>query len=156
VADVYVKAVQLWRLDQTEDYSRINPPEKRGPQEMYDHSAEGIVSTIESRDITVRARVLPRVKERKPFLIQRRFNLVEMRASSSTSKAGAKPRLRFLPNKDSEKEVGDLSTQTSPERSKSDSSAKPSKWMRNHGHLACCMIVPRLQRSPGLSVGEQW
>jgi hypothetical protein len=70
--------VQLRRLDQTEDYSRIDLPEQIGPQEMYDQPAEGIVSTIKSREITVRARVLPRVKERKAFLIQRRFNLVEM------------------------------------------------------------------------------
>jgi hypothetical protein len=37
-----------------------------------------------SNDITIRARVLPRAKERKPFLIQRRFDLGELRNSLPT------------------------------------------------------------------------
>ena len=61
-------------------------------------------------------------------MIQRRFNVDEILASTSTSKAGVKPRLRFLSNNDCE-EVGDLGTNTAPERSKSDSSAKSLKML---------------------------
>lgn len=127
VADIYVKAVQLRRLDQAEKSSQFEPSEQGRPPEKSDDSAEGIVSTTNSRDITVRARVLPRAKERKPFLIQRRINLDEMRASALIPKTGAKPGPRFLPNHDDGREAEDLGTQTLPERSRSDSCAKPFK-----------------------------
>jgi hypothetical protein len=53
-ADVYIKAVGL--VD----------AEKSG------------ASMTNGKEITVRARVLPRASKRKPFLLQRRFNLDEM------------------------------------------------------------------------------
>ncbi len=127
VADVYVKAVQLRISDQAKDSSKFNVSEQGGPSGTFDHPTEGIVSTTNSKVITVRARVLPRAKERRPFLIQRRFNLEEMRASAPISKAGAKEVLGFLPNNDGGKETEYLGTKIPPERSKSDSSSKPLK-----------------------------
>lgn len=88
---------------------------------------DGVASSEYSRISIVRARVLPRAKERKPFLIQRRFNLDEMRARSPISKAGAEPGPHFLLNHDGGREAKDSGTQTTPERSKSDSAAKPFK-----------------------------
>lgn len=37
--------------------------------------------------VTIRARVLPKAKERKPFLLQRRFNIDELRSSITRAKA---------------------------------------------------------------------
>ena len=123
VADVYVKAVQLRKLDQAEGSSKFDPSEQGGPLEKSDDLAEGVVSKANRREIIVLARVLPRAKERKPFLIQRRFNLDEMRVSAPVSKAGAK----LGPNYDSGREAEDLGTQSPTKRSASDSSAKPFK-----------------------------
>lgn len=139
MADVYVKAVQLRKLDQADGSSRFDPAEQTGPPEKFNDPAEGAAVAANSRYIIVRARVLPREKERKPFLIQRCFNLDEMRASASISKAGAKSELRCLPSHEGGGELEDAGTQDHPERPKSDPSAKPFKMRaQSKPHSSSC------------------
>ncbi|KAI9744592.1 MAG: hypothetical protein M1818_002121 [Claussenomyces sp. TS43310] len=72
-ADVFVRALYLRRS---------------GEIKLFDRKLAGSSHTAlegkMSESITVRARVTPRAKERKPFLMQRKFNVEELRASLSS------------------------------------------------------------------------
>jgi hypothetical protein len=87
-ADAFVKAVHLRSAG---DKSSKSPAakESRSSGEP-DPSKEGARPTEQSEDVVIRARVTPKAKERKPFLLQRRFNIEELRVTIPSSVSATK------------------------------------------------------------------
>jgi hypothetical protein len=78
-ADVFVKAIHLQKPCKT------TPP--LNSEGSLGKTVDDNLSMGPKQEIVVRAWVVPKAKERKPFLIQRCFNLQAMRASSPPSSA---------------------------------------------------------------------
>ncbi len=90
-ADVFVRAVNLRRAGQVTLSIKGSPSDQQIETDGKPIGAkEYIRPKSDKTDITVRARVLPRAKERKPFLLQRHFNLDEMQPTPG-SKANSRP-----------------------------------------------------------------
>ncbi len=70
-ADCFVAAVSLRR---TSDASEADEATVNSPKSIYLHSPD-------PNQVTIRARVKPRATERKPFLLQRKFIMDELRAT---------------------------------------------------------------------------
>jgi hypothetical protein len=88
-ADILVKAVHLRKAerDVVSDQDDSNGVDAQNGQKV-DGNHDEMASKSVRADVIVRARVNPGTKERRPFLIQRRFNLDEMRASLPKSMVG--------------------------------------------------------------------
>jgi hypothetical protein len=114
-ADVFVKAVHLRKPDDT----RLPLNSGKSPERLKNSTP----SIDLSKDIVVRARVHPKAKERKPFLMQRRFNRQVMQASASWSNT------KDSTNRDKREEGiagADKASETDPQMTPSRSKSIPS------------------------------
>jgi hypothetical protein len=77
-ADVFVRALHIRQNGNVKEKER-----ERCDSVISNKSDDGLaVPQSDDDHVVIRARVLPRSKQRKPFLIQRRFNKADLRAAS--------------------------------------------------------------------------
>jgi hypothetical protein len=78
-ADVFVRALHI------RQNRNVKEKEKERRDSVISNTSDNGLAVPQSDDdhVVIRARVLPRSKERKPFLIQRRFNKADLRAAST-------------------------------------------------------------------------
>jgi hypothetical protein len=80
-ADIIVKAVPLRRAGEVTVSKSDGEVKKEKMATERSKDTDNLMPITSRRDIIVRARIVPGTKHRRPFLIQRRFNLDEMQAS---------------------------------------------------------------------------
>jgi hypothetical protein len=79
---------ELW--DNSDDAVNSRVEQLRQPSATDNQEKESISCDLVKRDLVIRARIIPIAKERKPFLIQRRFNLQGLRIQRQESKVEGK------------------------------------------------------------------
>jgi hypothetical protein len=90
-ADAFVKAVHLREPENGADGKLPRTRAKTRSKESKDwrHKSQDLNELSSEKGILIRAKVLPWEKERKPFIIQRRFNIEELRANARKQKSSS-------------------------------------------------------------------
>jgi hypothetical protein len=136
-ADVFVKAMHLRKSLDT-----------RSPLDA-GRSSEKTVgdnpSIDPNKEVIIQARVIPKARERKPFLIQRRFSLQAMRASSQRSSArGSITRNRQEQETSYKGKTNGANNQTTYSRSKSTSPEPSDKLSKEYLQNASSTTKPTI------------